>query len=137
MVKSKRKHLKTYYISIIEESRALVWTTSIFDSSFLQKERLKNMNEEKKIAGIYKRVSTLDQAREGFSLPEQEKRLTEFCNFKGYEIYKVYTDEGISAKDDKRPAYQEMMRDVKDKKINVIVAFKLDRLTRSVYDIEN
>lgn len=30
-----------------------------------------------------------------------------------------------------------MMRDVKDKKINVIVAFKLDRLTRSVYDIEN
>lgn len=44
------------------------------------------MNEEKKIAGIYKRVSTLDQAREGFSLPEQEKRLTEFCNFKGYEI---------------------------------------------------
>ena len=94
------------------------------------------MNEEKKIAGIYKRVSTLDQAREGFSLPEQEKRLTEFCDFKGYEIYKVYTDEGISAKDDKRPAYQEMMRDVKDKKINVIVAFKLDRLTRSVYDIE-
>ena len=94
------------------------------------------MNEEKKIAGIYKRVSTLDQAREGFSLPEQEKRLTEFCNFKGYEIYKVYTDEGISAKNDKRPAYQQMMRDVKDKKINVIVAFKLDRLTRSVYDIE-
>lgn len=94
------------------------------------------MNEEKKIAGIYERVSTLDQARDGFSLPEQEKRLTEFCNFKGYEIYKVYTDEGISTKDDKRPAYKEMMRDVKDKKINVIVAFKLDRLTRSVYDIE-
>lgn len=94
------------------------------------------MNEEKKIAGIYKRVSTLDQKREGFSLPEQEEKLREFCKFKGYEIYKVYADEGISAKDDKRPAYQEMMRDVKDKKINVIVAFKLDRLTRSVYDIE-
>jgi DNA invertase Pin-like site-specific DNA recombinase len=97
---------------------------------------LDNKDYKVKIAGIYKRVSTLDQAREGFSLPEQEKRLTEFCNFKGYEIYKVYTDEGISAKDDKRPAYQEMMRDVKDRKINVIVAFKLDRLTRSVYDIE-
>ena len=94
------------------------------------------MNEEKKIAGIYKRVSTLDQKREGFSLPEQEEKLREFCKFKGYEIYKVYADEGISAKNDKRPAYQEMMRDVKDKKINVIVAFKLDRLTRSVYDIE-
>lgn len=91
---------------------------------------------EKKIAGIYKRVSTLDQKREGFSLPEQEEKLKEFCKFKGYEIYKVYEDVGISAKNDKRPAYQEMMRDVKDKKINVIVAFKLDRLTRSVYDIE-
>ena len=44
------------------------------------------MIEEKKIAGIYKRVSTLDQKREGFSLPEQEEKLKEFCKFKGYEI---------------------------------------------------
>ncbi len=94
------------------------------------------MNEEKKIAGIYKRVSTLDQKRDGFSLPEQEEKLREFCKSKGYEIYKVYADEGISAKDDKRPAYQQMIQDIKDKKINVIVAFKLDRLTRSVFDIE-
>ena len=94
------------------------------------------MNEEKKIAGIYKRVSTLDQKREGFSLPEQEEKLREFCKFKGYDICKVYEDAGISAKNDKRPAYQEMIQDIKDKKINVIVAFKLDRLTRSVYDIE-
>jgi len=94
------------------------------------------MNEEKKIAGIYKRVSTLDQKREGFSLPEQEEKLREFCKFKGYEIYKVYEDAGISAKNDKRPAYQEMIQDIKNKKINVIVAFKLDRLTRSVADWE-
>lgn len=94
------------------------------------------MNEEKKIAGIYIRVSTEDQAREGFSLPEQEERLREFCKFKRYDIYKVYKDAGISAKNDKRPAYQEMLEDVKNKNINVIVAFKLDRLTRSVFDIE-
>lgn len=94
------------------------------------------MDEKRKIAGIYKRVSTLDQKREGFSLPEQEEKLREFCKFKGYEIYKVYEDAGISAKNDKRPAYQKMIQDIKDKKINVIVAFKLDRLTRSVYDIE-
>ncbi len=94
------------------------------------------MNEEKKIAGIYIRVSTEDQAREGFSLGEQEERLREFCQFKRYEVLKVYKDAGISAKNDKRPAYQEMMKDVRDKKINVIVAFKLDRLTRSVFDIE-
>lgn len=94
------------------------------------------MNEEKKIAGIYVRVSTEEQSREGFSLQEQEDRLKEFCNFKKYEIFKIYKDAGISAKNDKRPAYQEMMRDVKNKNINVIVAFKLDRITRSVYDIE-
>ena len=94
------------------------------------------MTENKKIAGIYVRVSTEEQSREGFSLKEQEERLKEFCNFKRYEIYKIYKDAGISAKNDKRPAYQEMMSDVKSKNINVIVAFKLDRLTRSVYDIE-
>lgn len=94
------------------------------------------MNKENKIAGIYIRVSTEDQAREGFSLGEQEERLREFCKFKRYEIFKVYKDAGISAKSDKRPAYQEMLEDIKSKNINVIVAFKLDRLTRSVYDIE-
>lgn len=38
------------------------------------------MDEKRKIAGIYKRVSTLDQKREGFSLPEQEEKLREFCS---------------------------------------------------------
>ena len=94
------------------------------------------MDEKIKSAGIYIRVSTFDQAREGYSLGEQEERLKEFCNFKRYNIYKVYQDAGISAKNDKRPAYQEMIEDVKKGNINVIVALKLDRLTRSVYDIE-
>lgn len=67
---------------------------------------------------------------------EQEERLIEYCKFKRYDVFKIYKDPGISAKNDKRPAYQEMMKDVKDGKINVIVAFKLDRLTRSVYDVE-
>ena len=95
-----------------------------------------NMDEKIKSAGIYIRVSTFDQAREGFSLREQEERLKEFCKFKRYNIYKVYQAAGISAKNDKRPAYQEMIEDVKKGNINVIVALKLDRLTRSVYDIE-
>ena len=94
------------------------------------------MNNEKKTAGVYIRVSTEDQDREGFSLGEQEERLREFCKFKQYQIFKVYKDAGISAKSDKRPVYQEMLEDIKSKNINVIVAFKLDRLTRSVYDIE-
>ena len=96
------------------------------------------MSEEKKIAGIYIRVSTEDQAREGFSLPEQEKRLRAMCEFKGYEIYKVYKDAGISAKTgNKRPAFEELKEDIKNKKCNTIVVLKLDRLTRSVYDMED
>ncbi len=96
------------------------------------------MNEEKKIAGIYIRVSTEDQAREGFSLPEQEKRLRAMCEYKGYEIYKTYKDAGISAKTgNKRPAFEELKEDIVNKKCNTIVVLKLDRLTRSVYDWEN
>ncbi len=73
------------------------------------------MNEEKKIAGIYIRVSTEDQAREDFSLPEQEKRLRAMCEYKGYEIYKVYKDAGISAKTgNKRPAFEELEYDLND-----------------------
>ncbi len=95
------------------------------------------MNEEKKIAGLYIRVSTEDQAREGFSLPEQEKRLRAMCVYKGYDIYKVYEDAGISAKTgNKRPAFDELLQDIKDKKCNTIVVLKLDRLTRSVMDWE-
>lgn len=95
------------------------------------------MNDEKKIAGLYIRVSTEDQAREGFSLPEQEKRLRAICEYKGYEIYKLYKDAGISAKTGNyRPAFKELLQDIRDKKCNTIVVLKLDRLTRSVYDME-
>ena len=53
------------------------------------------MEEERKVAGIYIRVSTEDQAREGFSLGEQEEKLKQLCDYKGYEVYKVYCDAGI------------------------------------------
>lgn len=80
------------------------------------------MDEKIKSASIYIRVSTFDQAREGFSLGEQEERLKEFCKFKRYNIYKVYQDAGISAKNDKRPTYQEMIEDIEKGNINIIVA---------------
>ena len=95
------------------------------------------MEEERKVAGIYIRVSTEDQAREGFSLGEQEEKLKQLCDYKGYEVYKVYCDAGISAKDmEHRPKFQEMLKDMKNGKINYIVAYKLDRVTRSVRDLE-
>ena len=95
------------------------------------------MNEERKVAGIYIRVSTEDQAREGFSLGEQKEKLLQLCKFKEYEVFKVYEDAGISAKDmEHRPAFKEMLADMKEGKINYIVAYKLDRVTRSVRDLE-
>ena len=96
------------------------------------------MNEEKKKCGLYMRVSTEDQAREGFSLPEQRERLESFCKFKGYEIIDYYEDAGISAKTgNHRPEFERLKNDIKTKKVNTIVALKLDRITRSIYDWEN
>ena len=95
------------------------------------------MNEEKKLCGLYLRVSTEDQAREGFSLPEQKERLEQFCKFKDYEIVDYYEDAGISAKTGNlRPEFERLKEDIKSKKINTIVALKLDRITRSIFDWE-
>lgn len=95
------------------------------------------MDNERKVAGVYIRVSTEDQAREGFSLGEQEEKLLQLCKFKDLDVYKVYKDAGISAKDmEHRPQFQEMLKDMKEGKLNYIVAYKLDRITRSVRDLE-
>lgn len=97
------------------------------------------MDEERKdiVAGIYIRVSTEDQAREGFSLPEQEEKLKALCTYKDYKVFDIYRDAGVSAKDmEHRPEFQRMLKDMKAKKINAIVAYKLDRVTRSVRDLE-
>ena len=95
------------------------------------------MDNEKKLCGIYMRVSTEDQAREGFSLPEQKERLEAYCKFNNYKIVEYYTDAGISAKTgNHRPEYDRMLEDGKQSKINMIIALKLDRITRSTRDWE-
>lgn len=96
------------------------------------------MGKSKKICGLYLRVSTEDQAREGFSLPEQRVCLEEYCKKRNYEIYDYYEDAGISAKKGNyRPAFERMKQDAYDGKINAVLAIKLDRFSRSVYDWEN
>ena len=96
------------------------------------------MDENKKICGLYMRVSTEDQAREGFSLSEQKERLKAFCKFKEYEIKDYYEDAGISAKTgNERPEFIRLVEDIKSGKINTIVSFKLDRISRSIFDWEN
>ena len=94
-------------------------------------------NKVKNLCGLYLRVSTEDQAREGFSLPEQKERLETFCKFKGYEIVDYYEDAGISAKTGNyRPEFERLKEDIKYKRINTIIALKLDRITRSIFDWE-
>ena len=92
----------------------------------------------KKVAGLYMRVSTEDQAREGFSLPEQKERLEAYCKLKEYEIKDYYEDAGISAKTGNyRPEFERLKEDIINKRINTIVALKQDRITRSIYDWED
>ena len=108
--------------------------------SIREKERIKqeivNSYITNERVGIYCRVSAQDQVREGFSLSEQEERLRKLCDYKEYDIVDVYIDEGISAKDTNRPHFQRMLNDVKNGRINRIVAYKLDRVTRSIKDLE-
>jgi len=95
------------------------------------------LDEVKKVCGLYMRVSTEDQAREGFSLPEQKERLEAYCKFKGFVIKDYYTDAGISAKTGNyRPEFERLKEDIKSKKINTIIALKQDRITRSIFDWE-
>ena len=76
------------------------------------------MDNERKIAEIYIRVSIEDQAREGFSLGDQEEKLLQLCSFKDLEFYKVYKDAGIYTKNmQNRPQFQEILQDMNSKLI--------------------
>ena len=70
-------------------------------------------------------VSTEDQAREGFSLPEQKERLEAYCKLNNFEIVDYYEDAGISAKKGNyRPEWERLKEDIKSKKINTMIALK-------------
>lgn len=89
----------------------------------------------KKVA-IYIRVSTLDQAREGYSLDAQERTLRKWCEDHKCEIYDLYADRGISGKDiSHRPDMGRLMRDAYDNKFDTVLFWALSRFTRSVSDL--
>lgn len=86
---------------------------------------------------IYIRVSTEDQAREGYSLEVQREYLESFVTREGYDVYKVYCDEGISAYSTRRPALQKLVEDAKQRKFDLVLAYKLDRFSRNLKDLLN
>ena len=109
-----------------------------FDVSFLLDWRFENWTKKRKSVDYIWEFQQRIKQENGFSLPEQKERLESFCKFKGYEIIDYYTDAGISAKTgNHRPEFERLKDDIRAKKINTIVALKLDRITRSIYDWEN
>ena len=83
---------------------------------------------------IYPRVSTQEQANEGYSISEQISKLTAFCAVKDWSVYRVYTDAGYSGANMNRPGLQTMIADVESGKIDKVLVYKLDRLSRSQLD---
>lgn len=87
-------------------------------------------------AAIYIRVSTERQSEEGFSLEAQHDILMELLDKKGMELYRVYSDPGISGKTmKKRPGIQQMLTDMKAGRFDAILVHKLDRLSRNLGDL--
>jgi len=85
-------------------------------------------------AAIYIRVSTQEQAEEGHSIPMQTERLKKYCEAKGWLVASIYTDPGYSGSNILRPGLSKMISDINSGDINVVVVYKLDRLSRSQKD---
>lgn len=79
-------------------------------------------------AALYARVSTEDQAKEGFSIPAQLKRLHAYCRARGWEVASEYIDNGLSGRDTRRAGYQRMMDERAE--WDVLVVLKMDRIHR-------
>ena len=87
---------------------------------------------------LYLRVSTEDQAKEGYSLEVQREVLEAFAKKEGLEVYKVYSDDGISGyTSDRRPALAALLADAKADKFGLVLVSKLDRFSRNLRDLLN
>ena len=89
-----------------------------------------------KRAAVYTRVSTEDQAREGFSLGDQAVRAREVIDREGWTFLRIYEDVGFSGDDPERPAYKQMLEDVAAGDLDAIVVIALDRFGRDAWAIE-
>lgn len=84
--------------------------------------------------GLYLRVSTQEQADEGYSIGEQDERLKNYCKAMQWSIFKIYVDPGYSGGNIDRPGLQDLIKDVNAGLLDKVVVYKLDRLSRSQYD---
>ena len=94
------------------------------------------MSDTKYLAGLYLRLSKDDErAGESVSIENQRLLLTNYVQEKGWSISETYIDDGWSGTTMNRPAFQRMMRDVEDKRINLIVVKDLSRLGRNYIEV--
>ncbi|MCL2194415.1 MAG: recombinase family protein [Oscillospiraceae bacterium] len=85
---------------------------------------------------IYVRVSTEEQAKEGYSIRAQIEKLKSYIQIKDWTYYKVYADEGISGKNiTDRPAMNELIADIEAGRVHNVLVYKIDRLTRNTRDL--
>lgn len=82
---------------------------------------------------IYCRVSTIEQAEEGYSIAEQERLLTEWCSKMDYLVTKSYSDRGISGKAmNNRPALKELLKDAENNEFDMVLVWKINRISRKL-----
>lgn len=86
-------------------------------------------------AAIYARVSTQEQAENGNSLEFQIDKLKAYCQLHEYKIVGEYVDAGVSGAKSERPALNKLKKDID--KIDIVLIYKLDRLSRSIKDTMN
>lgn len=89
---------------------------------------------EIKKACIYTRVSTTEQANEGYSIEEQERRCRAQIESKGWEYVATYSDPGVSGRTMDRTGLQAMIAAINAGEVNAVVIYKLDRLSRKQRD---
>jgi DNA invertase Pin-like site-specific DNA recombinase len=94
---------------------------------------IKEVVTMKKAVG-YVRVSTDEQAREGISLENQRAKIEAYCGLNDLELIDIIEDAGKSGKDLNREGIQSLMELLKTRKIDAVVVYKLDRLSRRVKD---
>lgn len=85
-------------------------------------------------AAIYIRVSTEEQAKEGFSIQAQLRILEAFCVLKGCTSVVTFIDERYSAKNLRRPKIRELLAACRESQFDLVVVWRLDRLSRSIRD---
>ena len=97
---------------------------------------INQLNEIRKKVILYCRVSTKEQVDEGNSLSTQEKMCREYADKNGYEIAKVFIEQGESAKTADRTELRKLLAYCADKKnlVSAVVIYKIDRLSRNTYD---